>query len=706
MSELLGDPDSGPGLLRAMTALVNLLLAGTCPQEIRTILFGGTLFALRKSSGGLRPIAIGYTWRRLASKCANAYAIPKVTSFLSPKQLGVGVPGGCEAAIHATRRFLGSMNPDSILVKLDLSNAFNSLHRDSMLASVNEVIPELAAYCHLAYAEPTSLRFGSFTVQSQEGAQQGDPLGPLLFCLPLQSILTQLESPLTFGYLDDLTLGGPPDGVVADIDLIESGCAHLGLNLNRSKCELIVDDLKVINENTLKQFIRVSPSSATLLGAPLSSAESLASTLDICVTDLGNALEKLQLIARQDALLILRYSLGSPRLMHVLRSTPCHGHPRLGDFDELLRAGLERILNASLTDDQWTQASLPIRMGGLGVRRVSPLALPAILASAAGSLPIQSVILGSMSVDPDSACDSARSTWLQLAGDPVLTVMPGHKQSQWDRPLLNEVLSSLEERLQDPYDQARIKASQSSHASDWLHALPISARGLRLDDETVRVAVGLRLGVAICEPHVCACGAQVSSRGAHGLSCSLGFGRQARHSNVNDIIHRSLNRAGIPAIKEPSGLTRSDGKRPDGQTLIPWNDGRTLLWDATVVDTVAASYITETAAAAGGAAEIAATRKHAKYSELERRYTVVPVAVETFGPINREGLAFLTETGSRLCRTTGDARETSLLFQSLSVTIQRFNAVAFQGTMSKLSGSNERRSPSQDRFNDNVYDDS
>ena len=78
---------------------------------------------------------------------------------------------------------------------------------------------------------------------------------------------------------------------------------------------------------------------------------------------------------------------------------------------------------------------------------------------------------------------------------PSLTITPGHKQAQWDRPLLNEVLSPLEERLQDPYDQARIKASQSSHASDWLHALPISARGLRLDDETVRVAVGLRLGV-------------------------------------------------------------------------------------------------------------------------------------------------------------------------------------------------------------------
>src|SRR6218665_3825562 len=156
-----------------MTAFVNLLLAGTCPQELRPVLFGGTLFALRKKSGGLRPIAIGYIWRRLASKCANAYAIPRLMSFLSPKQLGVGIPGGCEAAVHATRRFLANTGPDSVVVKLDLFNAFNSPHRHSMMASVNKVIPELAAYCHLAYAEATCLPFGSFVILSHKGAQQG-----------------------------------------------------------------------------------------------------------------------------------------------------------------------------------------------------------------------------------------------------------------------------------------------------------------------------------------------------------------------------------------------------------------------------------------------------------------------------------------------------------------------------------------------------
>src|SRR6218665_1722784 len=85
IAELMADPDAGPGLLKTTTAVINLLLAGTCPQELRSILFGGTLLALRKSCGGLRPIAIGYVRRRLASKCANAFAIPRVTPYLTDR---------------------------------------------------------------------------------------------------------------------------------------------------------------------------------------------------------------------------------------------------------------------------------------------------------------------------------------------------------------------------------------------------------------------------------------------------------------------------------------------------------------------------------------------------------------------------------------------------------------------------------------------
>jgi hypothetical protein len=48
--------------------------------------------------------------------------------------------------------------------------------------------------------------------------------------------------------------------------------------------------------------------------------------------------------------------------------------------------------------------------------------------------------------------------------------------------------------------------------------LPISACGLRLDDEAVRVAVGLRLGTNLYIPHSCPCGLQV---GATGFSQSV-----------------------------------------------------------------------------------------------------------------------------------------------------------------------------------------
>jgi len=67
-------------------------------------------------------------------------------------------------------------------------------------------------------------------------------------------------------------------------------------------------------------------------------------------------------------------------------------------------------------------------------------------------------------------------------------------------------------------------AVSSHHSSDWLHALPLSGCGLRLDDRSIHIAVGLRLGTNICEPYQCPCGASVDARELHGLSCRGGNG--------------------------------------------------------------------------------------------------------------------------------------------------------------------------------------
>ena len=54
----------------------------------------------------------------------------------------------------------------------------------------------------------------------------------------------------------------------------------------------------------------------------------------------------------------------------------------------------------------------------------------------------------------------------------------------------------------------------------------------------------------------------------------------------------SLNRRwdlDLPSMLEPRGLYRTDGKRPDGVTMIPWEMCKQLVWDVTVVDALAPS---------------------------------------------------------------------------------------------------------------------
>ena len=114
--------------------------------------------------------------------------------------------------------------------------------------------------------------------------------------------------------------------------------------------------------------------------------------------------------------------------------------------------------------------------------------------------------------------------------------------------------------------------------------------------------MGLRLGANICEPYQCRCGASVDAKGLHGLSCKDGTGRSARHHALNDLLWPALSKADIPAVKEPSGLLRTDGKRPDGVTQLPWTR-KCVTWDVTVIDTLALSYVHETSQTHGVAAE-------------------------------------------------------------------------------------------------------
>jgi len=162
--------------------------------------------------------------------------------------------------------------------------------------------------------------------------------------------------------------------------------------------------------------------------------------------------------------------------------------------------------------------------------------------------------------------------------------------------------AAVEESCTSPFQRPSLLAARAPHSGDWLLALPITACGLRLEDEAVRIAVTLRLCSILGSPHTCRCGSLVEATGVHGLVCKQAPSRVVRHHALKECISRAFSAAGIPVRKEPAGLVQRDGKRPDGCTLIPWRGCKPLASDVIVCTTVADSYVTAASQSAGSVA--------------------------------------------------------------------------------------------------------
>ena len=150
---------------------------------------------------------------------------------------------------------------------------------------------------------------------------------------------------------------------------------------------------------------------------------------------------------------------------------------------------------------------------------------------------------------------------------------------------------------------------------------------------------------------------------------------------MNDIIHRAFGASRIPSRLEPSGISRSDGKRPDGATLVPWKCGKLLVWDATCVDTYAPSYSRVASQEAGAVADQAEKRKSDKYSNMDpNMFLFAPVVIETSGVFEKQTLSFLKDLACRVRKVSGEVKSFPYLLKRLAVAIQRGNAVSVLGT--------------------------
>ena len=175
-----------------------------------------------------------------------------------------------------------------------------------------------------------------------------------------------------------------------------------------------------------------------------------------------------------------------------------------------------------------------------------------------------------------------------------------------------DMISGMNEKFSKVFN-----SHQGKFGSQWLNVVPCNNLGLKRDDQQLRIPIGLRLGANICVAHTCHCGKRVERDGLHGLPCTKSAGRFSRHPSLNSLIKQKLGSLDLPSVFEPRGLYRTDGKRRDGVTMIPWEMSKQVVWDVTIVESLAPSGLNQGSLCnPGTTATEAEMRKIEKYREI------------------------------------------------------------------------------------------
>ena len=385
---------SDPDCLRGICDIIRDIIEGNLGPAAVDLLTAAVSVATDKGGDQVRPLAVPEILYKVAAMLLLESINPFIPALFPTIQLGCGVKGGTEQAIHRTQLALelGGAASDTVVLSLDFRNAFNERRRSVMAKAI--------------FAAPSTSRLWKFFMTmygnrashlgiyhrgeliehflNTEGVKQGDPLASFLYALSVQSLYTatiagddKLEA---VAIADDFTITGPSDRVIAALRRLIDFCAADGPTLNPTKCKALWAYSKqhvnydaflgAMNELRIPIFYDSIP----LLGASVGIGMHRAAHCMKAAKGLAPFLASLthQDMPAQVALHILR-ECGLPILDYLGRVTP----PTI--FREAAECADEQIANcvASILDlpspggNPIIQLAidLPFRSGGMGFPR-------------------------------------------------------------------------------------------------------------------------------------------------------------------------------------------------------------------------------------------------------------------------------------------------------------------------------------------------
>lgn len=146
--------------MTSLTKFVNLMASGGLSRDLAPFLFSATLHVAIKKEGGYRPIAVGEVLRRLTSKCRAFVHLSAAAEYLNPLQVGVGTRSSGEASIYVVQAVLSDPTipaNQKWVLKVDYSNAFNTIDWENMFEEVRQHFHGLTSFVEWCYGpNPTS----------------------------------------------------------------------------------------------------------------------------------------------------------------------------------------------------------------------------------------------------------------------------------------------------------------------------------------------------------------------------------------------------------------------------------------------------------------------------------------------------------------------------------------------------------------------
>jgi hypothetical protein len=561
LREMVNTP--GSHLLQSLATIGGQIINGEVPTSLRPLMFAARLVAIYKKNeagaktGAVRPVACGEAIRRLACKIVAAPATKALRDILLQfGQAGFGVPNGVAAAAMAAQRLVeqaldGDALDSQMFLKTDLSNAFNRIRRESFLQSklTAQTYPSLATLADSIYGQPSDLFFGAEIIVSSEGVHQGCPLGGILFAITLVEFLKLHVSAITdltarIWIADDGFLAGSEMALSAVIRVFVEHGPTFGLYLNCDKCTVFSTDGTLPAGSPLSGLgVKVKAMGlASLLGCAIGSRaarEAHTSRIANSICSYNERLAALAVFAPQSALCILRSCSSFARASYFIRH---YGDMPAWKVIDTSSAGVLNAICPGISSEALTQAFLPCRMGGLGIRSC---ATHAVAAHSAAMIAIDGLL----------AAFTTLPIQLGIAhtgeGKNPKTTQRAMSQAT-DEACLQELLASLQvASTGESHGRAvaRIAASAQKGASLWLAPNPEGVELLMLSASSFRAGLRHRLGLHLFSPNgippLCVMCRKVTVDvfGDHPLLCLGAGNKTSLHHECRDVLARLANMA-------------------------------------------------------------------------------------------------------------------------------------------------------------------